>query len=152
MALGKHLCGAATDFTLRSCVQQHQALLARQQQEQQAAAPGQQQEQPREGQQGESEQLQRRDQLPAGRAGRVQGLAVATCCHHRCSWRHFVAQDVMQQLGFSPLEFELIAWMTGGCRCGLGLCLETAAPGSVSSLLPACPFPLLPPSVLSASP
>lgn len=84
VALGKHLCGAATDFTLRSCARERQR---------QAGREGQPQ-------------------------GGVRGLAVATCCHHRCSWRHFVAQDVMLQLGFSPQEFEVIVWMTGWALCG----------------------------------
>ena len=43
----------------------------------------------------------------------VQGLAVATCCHHRCSWQHFVGKPLFRQLGFSPDDFELISWMTG---------------------------------------
>lgn len=90
VAIGKHLCGAATDFTLRSCARE----------------------------------LQRRrrsgEQVPAG--GGVRGLAVATCCHHRCCWQHFVAQEEMLQLGFSPQEFEVIAWMTGECRAAAGKC------------------------------
>lgn len=43
----------------------------------------------------------------------VQGLAVATCCHHRCSWQHYVGKPLFNQLGFSPDEFEVMSWMTG---------------------------------------
>lgn len=42
-----------------------------------------------------------------------QGLCVATCCHHRCCWQHYVGKLLFRQLGFSPDDFELISWMTG---------------------------------------
>ncbi|DBA70544.1 TPA: hypothetical protein ACH3X2_011942 [Trebouxia sp. C0005] len=48
----------------------------------------------------------------------VQGLAVATCCHHRCSWQHYVGKPLFKQLGFSPDEFEVMSWMTGWALCG----------------------------------
>ncbi len=43
----------------------------------------------------------------------VQGLAVATCCHHRCSWQHYVGKPLFNQLGLSPDDFEVMSWMTG---------------------------------------
>lgn len=101
VAFGKHLCGAATDFTLRSCARE----LQRQRRQGGAGAP-------------------------AGRG--VRGLAVATCCHHRCSWQHFVAQQDMGELGFSPEEFEVIAWMTGEggpCRRGRAAPCRRQLPG-----------------------
>lgn len=72
IAFGKHLCGAATDFTLRCC-----------------------------------------GRLAGEGAPPARGLAVATCCHHRCSWEHFTGSDAFLQLGFSPEEFEIVSWMTG---------------------------------------
>lgn len=56
------------------------------------------------------------DQVP-GEAG-VQGFAVATCCHHRCSWQHYVGKPLFKSLDFSPDEFEVISWMTGWALCG----------------------------------
>ena len=50
--------------------------------------------------------------MVTGEAG-VQGFAVATCCHHRCSWQHYVGKPLFKRLGFSPDEFEVISWMTG---------------------------------------
>ena len=47
------------------------------------------------------------------RAGSLRGLCIATCCHHRCTWQHYVNRPFFQRLGFSPEEFELISWMTG---------------------------------------
>ena len=46
-------------------------------------------------------------------AGVLRGLCIATCCHHRCTWQHYVNRPFFQRLGFSPDEFELISWMTG---------------------------------------
>ncbi len=52
----------------------------------------------------------------------VQGLAIATCCHHRCSWQHYVGKPMFRSLGFSPDEFEVISWMTG-VACQAAMCV-----------------------------
>ena len=52
------------------------------------------------------------DDQVAGEAG-VQGFAVATCCHHRCSWQHYVGKQLFEHLELTPDEFEIISWMTG---------------------------------------
>ena len=80
LAVGKHLCGSATDFTIRCC-RRHMVPSAGD-----GAAPG-----PEEAEEG-SAPLQ-----PA-----CVGLAVATCCHHRCTWKHYVAQDFFTSCGFTP--------------------------------------------------
>lgn len=49
-------------------------------------------------------------------SGVLRGLAIATCCHHACTWQHYVNQPFFKRLGFSPEQFELISWMTGKCR------------------------------------
>lgn len=69
-ALGKHLCGAATDFSLRCCLaDQHSAedLALLRAQPAAAPEPGQQ-------------------PLHSPCSG-CRGLAIATCCHHRCTWQ-----------------------------------------------------------------
>lgn len=123
VALGKHLCGAAADFTLRSCARRHAG--------QPTAAAAQA------GNGGGPAAVAPAAGGPAPLSG-VRGLAVATCCHHRCSWRHFVAQREVQELGFSPQEFEVIAWLTGGWPVGPGGgvgrgCLKGAARGSCAA-------------------
>lgn len=45
--------------------------------------------------------------------GGLLGCAVATCCHHRCTWEHYVGKPFFSSLGFLAAEFELISWMTG---------------------------------------
>ncbi|BDA42263.1 tRNA:m(4)X modification enzyme TRM13 homolog [Coccomyxa sp. Obi] len=145
VAMGKHLCGAATDFTLR-CVARCAAAkshgmhgsvaLAEQLQPGDMAAAVQTclvsggcniegspkvdssaVPQPS----GTAEACF--DTLRSGNEGRqhgVQGCAVATCCHHRCTWRHYVGKALFRRLGFSAAEFELISWMTGWALCGHG--------------------------------
>ena len=133
VAHGKHLCGAATDFALRCCSgavvpgssarplsharspsltgQSHAATLA-------SATAAQ-----------ETPNIHRPKVLPDGSSaspaalgtellplldpGRLQGLAIAVCCHHRCTWRQYVGKPMFERLGFSPEEFEVVSWMTG---------------------------------------
>lgn len=96
-ALGKHLCGAATDYTLRCLV---------------AAASG--------------------DSDGARRAV-VDGVVLATCCHHRCEWRSYVNQEYILSLGFSGEQFgtlcALSSWATG-CRASAGAATAPTAEGS----------------------
>ena len=53
-------------------------------------------------------------------ARRLDCLGIATCCHHRCTWRAFVAREIFLSLGFSAHEFQLVSWMTGWAVCGHG--------------------------------
>jgi hypothetical protein len=96
VAIGKHLCGAATDYTLRACMLQGAAPLTGQD-----AAPA-------------ADAGAAAAAAAVGRHPGLLGMAIAPCCHHRCSWRAFVAKPQLRALGFSPAEFELISWMTGG--------------------------------------
>ena len=78
LAVGKHLCGSATDFTIRCC-RRHMTSVS-------GGAPG-----PEDAAEG-----------PAPLQPACVGLAVATCCHHRCAWKHYVAQDFFTSCGFTP--------------------------------------------------
>ena len=182
IATGKHLCGAATDFTLRCCASSMQATASLQQypavpnqssdtcpadaQDPEALAAGTSQQQqgtydscPHLLSKHKLQPIDRQSKIEDGSACQfseaqavlasktaavessdndiqntcssqpcgplsgsnlewtqavgVQGLAVATCCHHRCSWQHFVGKPLFDQLGFSPDEFEVMRWMTG---------------------------------------
>lgn len=190
VATGKHLCGAATDFTLRCCATSMQRFSRHTQQQPaasqhpQASAPEadhgdythtQSVEEPKlitvaerldalnteQGScradmaretaaagsedcssEGPSSGLAENgmtgghgtvDQVP-GEAG-LQGFAIATCCHHRCSWQHYVGKPMFKGLGFSPDEFEIISWMTGAARAALN-----CAPKAHSQSQATCSF------------
>jgi len=40
-------------------------------------------------------------------AGMLQGGALATCCHHACTWRDFCGKAQMRSLGFDARSFSL---------------------------------------------
>lgn len=99
VAHGKHLCGAATDLALRCAVRCYS-------------------NRPRDR---NAEIINtRREERPSASdgTGGLLGLAMASCCHHRCEWEHYVGNGILQELGFSPEEFELICYMTGWALCG----------------------------------
>ncbi|EOX95394.1 Methyltransferases isoform 1 [Theobroma cacao] len=76
VAIGKHLCGPATDLTLRCCLAN-----------------------------------QRNDDRCRGNC-HLRGLAVATCCHHLCQWKHYINKKYLTHLGISKEEFHAITWFT----------------------------------------
>jgi len=81
---GKHLCGGATDLTLRCCSKH---LIS-------SCENG---------------------------SGGVYGFALASCCHHLCSWDQYVGKLSLSQF-FSPQDFELMALMCSWAMCGHSPC------------------------------
>jgi len=102
VALGKHLCGAATDMALRACL----------------AARQQQQQQQQEGLVGEPGSRTSSTAAATQHQFQLNGFAVATCCHHRCSWRTFVGKRALAAFGITPWEFEALVWCSSWALCG----------------------------------
>ena len=147
LCIGKHLCGAATDYALRACLRMApRAIGGKKQGEKRTRGPA-----------GPECISDRRPTItsdpnldpllaeggslyPAPKVAaetstsyealltppeapcweRLRGLAIAPCCHHRCGWRAYVGKPLFQRLGFSSDEFELMSWMTGWALCGHG--------------------------------
>ncbi|OIV94111.1 hypothetical protein TanjilG_29211 [Lupinus angustifolius] len=40
------------------------------------------------------------------------GLAIATCCHHLCQWKHYTNKRYFSDLGMTKKEFHAITWFT----------------------------------------
>lgn len=79
LAIGKHLCGPATDLTLRCCLAEHFS----------------------------------QDSVEHCSANRnLRGLAIATCCHHLCQWKHYTSKKYLSHLGIAKDEFHAITWFT----------------------------------------
>ncbi|KAG6717240.1 hypothetical protein I3842_04G088700 [Carya illinoinensis] len=79
LAIGKHLCGPATDLTLRCCFAEH-------------SSP---------------------DNVDSCSGNQnLRGLAVATCCHHLCQWKHYTNKKYLSTLGITKEEFHAITWFT----------------------------------------
>ncbi|XP_075901366.1 tRNA:m(4)X modification enzyme TRM13 homolog isoform X2 [Nelusetta ayraudi] len=132
VAVGKHLCGVATDLALRCLLgppqqdhhqgepptKRHKAC--------QAAAAG-----PPGGGGGTGPPpTGEEDSVPGSVAappavgedcapGAVLGLVVALCCHHRCQWRHYVGQSFFRQLGLGAADFSAFCRMSSWATCGL---------------------------------
>ncbi|KAK7308669.1 hypothetical protein VNO77_42289 [Canavalia gladiata] len=78
LAIGKHLCGAATDLALRCCFPEYRK--------------------------NSSEQYTANNKFG--------GLAIATCCHHLCQWKHYTNKRFFLDLGLTMEEFHAITWFT----------------------------------------
>lgn len=112
---GKHLCGAATDLALRCCLDSPKPSEA-------AFRGGAHEGDDRGG--GKKSRGGAGESRPApeegasdGEAGvpdsfTTRGVAIATCCHHRCDWRAYVNKPFMRRLGFDREDFGLLARMS----------------------------------------
>ena len=154
VGMGKHLCGAATDFALL-CIARCAARPSAKSSEQAPAtngisgpsgesiAVGMQAQLPRGSSEGPHTcgstdsllspqpqklddcqqnpdtacgQLRARVESSGARSG-LQGFGIATCCHHRCSWEHYVGRSFFHEHGMSEQDFQLVTWMTGEAHC-----------------------------------
>ncbi|KAI4365281.1 hypothetical protein MLD38_021278 [Melastoma candidum] len=75
LAIGKHLCGPATDMTIRCCLGEANST---------GTSPG----------------------------CCMKGIAIATCCHHLCQWKHYINKEYFISLGLVEEEFNAITWFT----------------------------------------
>jgi len=50
----------------------------------------------------------------------LQGLVIALCCHHRCSWGPYVGKEFLSEEGFTSEDFSLLSSLTSWCTCGSG--------------------------------
>ncbi|QHO05739.1 uncharacterized protein DS421_14g448650 [Arachis hypogaea] len=78
LAIGKHLCGDATDLAMRCCFPVSK----------------------------DNDGGQRDVSKNLG------GLAIATCCHHLCQWKHYTNKRYFLNLGMTKEEFHAITWFT----------------------------------------
>lgn len=91
VGMSKHLCGVATDLSLRSLAQ----TLPRATSAESGSTPA--------------------------FSSQFSGLAIALCCHHVCAWEDYINPDFILAQGFSANEFELLTGMTSWTTCGMGL-------------------------------
>ena len=96
-AVSKHLCGAATDLSLRCVVQTFLQKADETSRERQISEAG-----------------------PDCRMNsKLCGIVIALCCHHRCSWPQLVGRKFFEKLGFSPVDFHLVCHMSSWAVCGV---------------------------------
>ncbi|KAJ4459909.1 putative tRNA guanosine-2'-O-methyltransferase [Paratrimastix pyriformis] len=87
------------------------------------------------------------------RSGSLAGVAIATCCHHLCTWASLANAAFFTERGFSREEVELLIKMTSWAVSGLRTTdpfMETTLPPAlilsapVAAALPARPDPAAP--------
>ncbi|KAI3977283.1 hypothetical protein MKX01_030909 [Papaver californicum] len=42
----------------------------------------------------------------------LRGLAIATCCHHRCQYKQYINKSYLSDLGIKKDDFHAITWLT----------------------------------------
>ncbi|KAI9554621.1 hypothetical protein GHT06_019894 [Daphnia sinensis] len=60
--------------------------------------------------------------------GLVQGVCMAFCCHHRCTWRDYVGKAFFKKLFLSQRDFTIMKAMTSWAVCGSGQAQERNDP------------------------
>ena len=93
VAISKHLCGAATDLTLRCIIQTWL----------------------------QKPSVASHDECSCSNSYRQKlcGVLIALCCHHRCSWQQLVGRSFFERLGFTPVDFHLLCHMSSWAVCGV---------------------------------
>ncbi|XP_062593752.1 tRNA:m(4)X modification enzyme TRM13 homolog [Saccostrea cucullata] len=95
VAVGKHLCGGATDFALR-CVTK---TLNVQKFEERTSQP--------------EEKKFKSENHDSHPRPCLAGITIALCCHHRCTWETYVGKEFIKNCGLSHREFTLLCKLSG---------------------------------------
>ncbi|KAF1322709.1 tRNA guanosine-2'-o-methyltransferase, partial [Globisporangium splendens] len=100
VCMSKHLCGVATDLSLRAITQTL----------------------PRPSSSNSDEkQTSETEASKSSVSPLFHGLAVALCCHHVCAWEDYVNPAFILDQGFKEEEFALLTSMSSWATCGMGL-------------------------------
>lgn len=106
IAVGKHLCGAATDLALR-------CLFERSAKDKDCEPPTKRIKLQEKGGEEQTRSIESSEEVV------VLGLTVALCCHHRCEWRHYVGKDFFRERGLGETEFSAFQRMSSWATCGM---------------------------------
>ncbi|PFX22756.1 tRNA:m(4)X modification enzyme TRM13-like [Stylophora pistillata] len=110
VAVSKHLCGAATDLTIR-CLVETLDNTQKQSVDDICLENGADKTRSRE---------DKRIKLDPNERP-VKGVILALCCHHCCSWPQYVGRPFLQNLGFTAEDFHLLCCLSSWATCGMRL-------------------------------
>lgn len=96
-AVGKHLCGGATDLSLRCLFESKTSS-----RHSTTSSPP----------------VKRSCNHSSSIKSSLHSCVFALCCYHRCTWQTYVGRDYMTKHNFSPLQFLRITKMAGWATCG----------------------------------
>lgn len=97
VAVGKHVCGAATDFSLRALrdlpIASHNIRNSQDSIDEDADASADLADSPQAKRAKLALCLQSSSDISVGTPSlaSMEGVIIATCCHHRCEWKHYVS-------------------------------------------------------------
>ena len=74
----------------------------------------------------------------------MRAIAIATCCHHRCTWDAYVSRPFMQRLGIDRDDFALLALLSSWATA-------TPPAATPSTATPPAPTPPAPPAGVGVS-
>ncbi|ESP05541.1 hypothetical protein LOTGIDRAFT_102700 [Lottia gigantea] len=105
VAIGKHLCGAATDLALR-CLLSHNG------QNRHTCPESHNSEFPNKklktNNGGSIAQTERRS---------IKGVVIALCCHHRCTWKSYVGKEFIRSVNLTSTDFNIMSSMSSWATC-----------------------------------
>lgn len=108
VAVSKHLCGAATDLTLRCLMETLTRNIESQASKEEDCKDC------------TSDRESKRLKM-ANNTEPVKGIVLALCCHHCCSWPQYVGRPFLHNLGFTAEEFHLLCCLSSWATCGIRL-------------------------------
>ncbi|KAJ7390527.1 hypothetical protein OS493_024562 [Desmophyllum pertusum] len=111
VAVSKHLCGAATDLTLRCLME----TLSTDSGKTSAQDTGMEKN---------TDDRENKRQKLAASEGPVKGVTLALCCHHCCSWPQYVGRPFLQNIGFTAEDFHLLCCLSSWATCGIDVRLK----------------------------
>ena len=111
VVVSKHLCGAATDLTLRCCIpDEHGAKCDVNDGNRELIVDSIRDE---------KAELTPPSKENASKLGpRVIGIVIALCCHHRVDYQSYVGHSYLASRGFEPREFWLLRSLSSWATCG----------------------------------
>ncbi|GFR79293.1 tRNA:m(4)X modification enzyme TRM13 homolog [Elysia marginata] len=61
--------------------------------------------------------VQRTGEQTGERCRLPDGIMIALCCHHQCTWDTYVGKSFMQDCGLGPQEFDLLTRLSSWATC-----------------------------------
>eukprot|EP00058_Branchiostoma_floridae_P020508 XP_002605998.1 hypothetical protein BRAFLDRAFT_285163 [Branchiostoma floridae] len=114
-AISKHLCGAATDLTLRCLIETLHCKSSRNSSKEVFTSSSTSETASRQhpvsdniAQESNTTEKQLVDEC----------ILIALCCHHRCTWTSYVGKGFFTSIGFTEEDFHLLRSMSSWATCG----------------------------------
>ena len=113
VVVSKHLCGAATDLTLRCCISDD-SQCSKENNDKESSVLVTAESLMKE----TAQSLLTANGNHSKNESGVIGIVIALCCHHRVDYRSYVGHSYLSSRGFKPREFWLLRSLSSWATCG----------------------------------